>query len=59
LNEEKKNVLDDIKDFFDAAKSNGLEPKIIKTIVRLRARRKDDILEEEALLDMYKQALEM
>lgn len=59
LLEEKKDIQDAIKDVLDAAKSNGLEPKAIKAVIKLRARKPQEIEEEEILIDLYKQALGM
>ena len=37
----------------------GYDTKVMRKLVALRKRDKDDIAEEEAVLDMYKQALGM
>ena len=41
------------------AKARGYDTKVMKKIVALRKRDRDDIAEEEAILEMYKQALGM
>jgi uncharacterized protein (UPF0335 family) len=41
------------------AKSNGLDVKVLREIVRLRKMSEDDRSEREAILDTYKQALGM
>ena len=40
-------------------KGRGYDTKVIKKIIALRKRKADDIAEEEAILDLYKQALGM
>ena len=57
LEEEKRGMLDDIKDVYLEAKSTGYDPKTMKTIVRLRKMEKNDRDEAEALLETYKAAL--
>lgn len=59
MEEEKTGIGQDIKSEFDAAKSDGFDPKIMKQILRLRKRSADDIQEEEALLECYRSALGM
>ena len=52
INERKKEVLAE-------AKARGYDTKVMKKIVALRKRDKDDIDEEEAILETYKVALGM
>jgi len=59
LEEEKKGIQDDIKDVYLEAKGTGFEPRIIRTIVRLRKKAKEERQEEEELLELYKAALGM
>jgi uncharacterized protein (UPF0335 family) len=59
LEEEKKALADDIKDIMSEAKATGFEPKIIRTIVRLRKKAKEERQEEEELLELYKAAIGM
>lgn len=59
LEEERKNISDDIKEVFSEAKSGGFDTKIIKEIVRLRKMDKEDLEEQEYLLDTYRKALGM
>lgn len=58
LEEEKKNIMEDIKDVYAEAKSSGFEPKIMRQVVRLRKMDGDKRAELEALLDIYLHALE-
>lgn len=57
LIEEAAGVQDDIKETFDEAKTQGFNPKTMRSIIRLRAMERDARLEEESLLDTYKSAL--
>ncbi len=59
LEEEKKTIADDIKEVYAEAKGTGFEPKIMRQIVKIRKMDKDDLDEEETLLDIYKRALGM
>jgi uncharacterized protein (UPF0335 family) len=59
LEEEKKGMLDDIKDVYLEAKATGYDPKTMRTIVRLRKMEKNARDEAEALLETYKAALGM
>lgn len=59
LAEEKKAISDDIRDKFHEAKAVGFDPAIMKQILKLRKKNRDEWQEEEALLDTYKHALGM
>lgn len=56
---EKKQITEDQKEIMADAKARGYDTKIIKKVISLRARNKDEIAEEEAILEMYKSALGM
>jgi uncharacterized protein (UPF0335 family) len=57
LEEEKKDIMDGIKDIYIEAKSAGFDTKAIKQIVRLRKKEKAEREAEEAMVDLYKEAL--
>ena len=57
LEQEKYNILADIKEVYSEAKSLGYEPKIMRKILTIRKIDTNDRLEQEALLDAYKNAL--
>lgn len=59
LEQEKKEVSDAIRDILAEAKSQGMEPKIIKRILKEKKMDKNDLDEEETLLMIYKRALGM
>ena len=56
-NEEKQNILDDIKDIYIEAKSAGFDTKAMKQIIRLRKKEKAERDAEEAMIELYKDAL--
>ncbi|PCJ05873.1 MAG: hypothetical protein COB16_14345 [Rhodobacteraceae bacterium] len=59
LEAEKKDLADQMKEVFGEAKVRGYDTKVIRKLLALRKRDKDDIAEEEAILEMYKEALGM
>lgn len=59
LEEEKRNIADDTKDVMAEAKSFGFDIPTIRKIIRLRKLDTQKAMEQEELLDLYKQALDM
>ena len=59
LESEKKDITEQQKELMAEAKGRGYDTKVIRMIIGLRKRDRDDIAEEEAILDMYKAALGM
>ena len=59
LEAEKKDIADQQKEVMAEAKARGYDTKVMRKLVALRKREPDDIAEEEAVLDMYRQALGM
>ena len=59
LQQEKRNVAEDIKEVYHEAKGNGFDVKIIRQIIKLRAKDAREIEEEEFLLYTYRRALGM
>lgn len=57
LEEEKKALSGDIRDIFAEAKSAGFDTKIMKAVIKLRKMNAADRDEQEALLEVYRQAL--
>ena len=57
LLEEKNNINFDIKEVFSEAKSMGYDPTIMRKILALRKMDIDERLEQEALLNIYRNAL--
>ncbi len=59
LDAEKKDIAEQQKEVMAEAKGRGYDTKVIRKVIALRKRDKDDIAEEEAVMDMYKEALGM
>ena len=59
LEEEKKGIADDIADVMAEAKGRGYDPKAIRKILSIRKKKKEEYQEEEAILEVYLQALGM
>ncbi|MEO1908958.1 MAG: DUF2312 domain-containing protein [Paracoccus sp. (in: a-proteobacteria)] len=59
LEAEKKDIAEQQKEIMSEAKARGYDTKVMKKIIALRKRDRDDIAEEEAILEMYKTALGM
>lgn len=59
LDAEKKDLAEQQKEVKVEAKARGYDTKVLDKILALRKRDADDIAEEEAMLEMYKEALGM
>lgn len=59
LEEDKANVMADIKEVYAEAKSFGLDPKILRKVISLRKVDKRERQETEALLELYLGAVEV
>jgi uncharacterized protein (UPF0335 family) len=59
LEEEKAAIAGDIKDVFAEAKGRGFDVKAIRHIIRLRKKDHAERQEEEAILELYMEALGM
>jgi uncharacterized protein (UPF0335 family) len=59
LEEEKAGIAGDIKDVYAEAKGNGFDIKVIRKIIGMRKRDHAERQEEEAILELYMQALGM
>ncbi|MCA1337381.1 DUF2312 domain-containing protein [Pseudooceanicola marinus] len=59
LDAEKKDIAGQQKEVMAEAKGRGYDTKVLRKIIALRKREPDDIAEEEAVLEMYKEALGM
>ncbi len=59
LEEEKAAIAADIREVYAEAKGAGFNAKILRQIVRLRRLDQADRREEEAMLELYKRALDL
>jgi uncharacterized protein (UPF0335 family) len=59
LEEEKATLMEDIKEVMAEAKGRGYDTKAMRTIIRLRKKDQAERQEEEAILELYMNALGM
>lgn len=59
LEEDKKAIAEDIKEVYAEAKANGFDNAILRKIVALRKKPAAERAEEDAILELYLQALGM
>ena len=59
LEEEKAAITADIREVYAEAKGTGFNAKILRQIVRLKGLDQADRREQEALLELYKRALDL
>ena len=59
LEEEKSGIQGDIKEVFAELKGRGFDAKAVRTILRIRKKDHAERQEEEAILELYMQALGM
>jgi uncharacterized protein (UPF0335 family) len=59
LEEEKKTIAADIKEVYAEAKANGFDTKVLRKVVSLRKKDRNEREEEQAMLDLYMAALGM
>ena len=57
LNEEVDSLKEDTKEVYAEAKGEGYDVKILRQVIKLRKMDKVDRQEQEALLELYMQAL--
>jgi len=59
LDAEKKDLADAQKEVMAEAKGRGYDTKVIRKVIAMRKRDAQDLAEEEAVMEMYKEALGM
>ncbi|MBF0108719.1 MAG: DUF2312 domain-containing protein [Magnetococcales bacterium] len=59
LEEEKADTVKVINDVYSEAKGNGFDPKIMKEIVKIRKKSKEEQEEFETIMELYMKALGM
>ena len=57
LEGEKKTISDDIKEVYAEAKANGFDAKVLRKVIAIRKRDLRERREEEAIMDLYLQAV--
>lgn len=59
LEAEKKDIADQQKEVMSEAKGRGYDTKVMRKVIAMRKREPQDIAEEEAVLELYREALGM
>ncbi|MCB1971111.1 MAG: DUF2312 domain-containing protein [Geminicoccaceae bacterium] len=59
LEEEKRELGEQIKEVFAEAKGEGFDVKVMRQLLKLRRMKPHDRMEQEELLDVYKSAIGM
>jgi uncharacterized protein (UPF0335 family) len=59
LEAEKKDIADQQKEVMAEAKGRGYDTRVMRKLIVLRKRDQNEIAEEEAILDLYKEVLGM
>lgn len=57
LEEDAKNIAEDIKEVYSQAKAQGYDPKILRSIIKLRKLSSDKLYEVDELTKMYRDAV--
>lgn len=56
---EKADIAEQEKEVFAEAKGRGYDTKVLKKIIAIRKRNRDDVAEEDAIMELYMAALGM
>jgi len=59
IESEKQDIADQQKEVMAEAKSRGYDTKVMRKVIAVRKRDKDDLAEEAAVFEMYAEALGM
>lgn len=57
LEEDKSAIMEDIREVMAEAKGNGFDTKTIRQILKIRKLDKDDLAQQEAMLELYRSVL--
>lgn len=57
LEREKKEIAEEQKEVMAEAKGRGYDSKVLRKLIAERKRKPDDLAEEQAVLDLYREAL--
>ena len=57
LDLEKKDITDRQKEVMAEAKARGYDTKVMRKVMAMRKRNRDDLMEEDAIVEMYLAAL--
>ncbi len=59
LEQEKLEISENINEVFAEAKGNGFDTKAMKQVLKLRKLDKNELAEQDAILELYRQALDV
>jgi uncharacterized protein (UPF0335 family) len=59
LDAEKRDLADQMKEVMAEAKGRGYDTRVLRKLIAMRKRDRNELAEEEAVLEMYRQALGM
>ena len=59
LDQEKKDIAEQQKEVMAEARAGGYDVRVLKKLIALRKRDSSEVSEEEAILELYRQALGM
>ncbi|MCX7338187.1 MAG: DUF2312 domain-containing protein [Alphaproteobacteria bacterium] len=57
MEQEKSEMQELIREAFAEAKSEGYDVKVMRQLIKIRKMKKEDLVEQEELLELYRQAL--
>ncbi len=57
LEQDKAEIAETLRDVFAEAKSEGFDVKVMRQLLKLRRMKKEELAEQEELLDLYRQAI--
>lgn len=57
LEEEKSQLMGDIRDVYAEAKGHGLDPKTMRQVIKLRGMDRQSLMEQDEMLELYRSHL--
>ena len=57
LEEEKDQLMSDIREVYAEAKGHGLDPKIMRQVIKLRGMDRQELTEQDEMLELYRSHL--
>ena len=57
LEEEKSQLMGDIRDAYAEAKGHGLDPKTMRQVIKLRGMDRQSLMEQDEMLELYRSHL--
>ncbi|CAI8405751.1 MAG: Uncharacterised protein [SAR116 cluster bacterium MED-G04] len=57
LEEEKAQLMADIRDVYAEAKGHGLDPKVMRQVIKMRGMDRQSLMEQDAMIELYRSHL--